>query len=508
MPLARKFVINALLQQNFLPAQKKDKDELPPIVNSKGFSEPLAKALAALASKRDDPYRGYDAVEYKLTRFNGVSRVCSIPHPRAYAGLALSIADNWPKLKYLLANQVSKVVPEQHDDGRIIIMDYESAADEAIHKVKASFGQRYLVKTDISNFYPSIYSHSISWATVGTATAKLNVKKSNTWYNKMDSAVRWTKRNETMGIAIGPGTSNIVAEAILARVDGILSSRFTYTRYIDDYTVYCGNHEEAEKFVLALSYELNKFNLVLNAGKTAITPMPQMSRQEWVVDLRRASPRKDDLSVQKAVDYLDFVVSLSDRTPDGSVLKFGLKTLIGVALDGSATISDEVLRVVLRYALNLAFHNAALIPSLEKLLDAVQILGDPIPRKEIYALLMEHLRFRRSDAVSWLLYYVIKYRIPLTDECAHRVLETEDCIPILLLYQTRRIKHKRWVTDFAKKLDPKDLYRLDQYWMLLYELFREGKIANPYGSRRSGDRVFETMAAAKLKFVDTVLATP
>ena len=508
MPLTRKFVINALLQQNFFPAQKKEKDELPPLVNSKGFTESLAKRLASLPVTRTEPYKGYDAVEYKLTRFNGVTRVCSIPHPKAYASLALSITNNWSKLNYILANPVSRVVPQQHDDGRLIIMDYENAGVEAIHRVKSSFGQRYLVKTDIANFYPSIYSHALSWATVGTPTAKLNARNQRTWYNKMDKAVRWTKRNETIGIAVGPGTSNIVAEAILARVDAALSTEFTYTRYIDDYTVYCANHEEAEAFVVALTNELHKYNLMLNAGKTSIRPMPQLSRQEWVVDLRRATPRKDDLPVQRAVDYLDFAVSLADRTPDGSVLKFALKTLSGVAFDGTASISDDVFRVVLRYGLNLAFHNAILLPMLEKLLDVAHILGDPAPSAEVGALLSEHLRFRRSDAVAWLLYYAIKYKIALNDECARGVLKTEDCISLLFLYHTQNAKHKGWVIDFARKLDPNDLYKLDQYWLLLYELYREGKIADPYDVGGSPDKVFPTMKASELKFIDALSVTP
>ena len=34
--------------------------------------------------------------------------------------------------------------------------------------------------------------------------------------------------------------------------------------------------------------------------------------------------------------------------------------------------------------------------------------------------------------------------------------------------------------EFAKSLNAADLYELDQYWLLLYVLFQDGKITNPY----------------------------
>lgn len=508
MPLNRAFVINALLKHNFLPAQKSDKDELPPIFNSTEFSEALATSLASPNPRRRIPYAGYDAVQYRMTRFNGVTRICSIPHPRAYANLAVSIADNWSYFNYVLTNPVSKVVPREHADGRVIVMDYGSAVPRTLQALESSFGQRYLVSTDISNCFPSIYSHAISWATVGVSEAKQHAGDRTKWYNKLDAAVMGTKRNETTGIPIGPATSNILAEAILARVDEALREKYVYTRYIDDYSVSCEDHRTAESFVLALSDELAKFNLALNIGKTTIAPMPQSSRQDWVVDLRRALPKKDNVSIHDAMDFLDFTLRLADRTPDGSVLKFGLKALIGNVLDGSRPADYEVVRLVLRYAINFSFHHAILIPLLERLFDAVLLAGGIVPVDQINQLLIEHIRFRRSDAISWLLYYAMKYGVSVTDECAQGVMEAEDCIPLLMLYKAGKLRHRRRVIAFAKSLDPRDLYKLDQYWLLLYELFREGKIANPYATGSCPDGAFEAMAAAKLGFINAVPATP
>jgi hypothetical protein len=366
------FVLRALLQHNFLPNHKRDRDELPPTIASTSFSESAARKLAASQDGRESAYPGYDAVEYKLTRFNGVPRICPIPHPKAYAGLALCITENWEHLKYVSENKISRIIPERHGDGRIAIMDYETQFSKEQHMVASSFGQRFIVNTDIANFYPSIYSHSVPWAVVGLDEAKANRGNREKWYNQLDRALRLTTRDETNGIAIGPATSNIIAEAILARVDDNLAKEFTYYRYIDDYTAYCDTHEKAEHFIVELAEELSKYKLVLNIEKTTITPLPQTLSPDWVVDLQNSLPKGSEIDTYDAANYLALMARLANQRPDGGVLKYGLTSLVGVMLAHSSDDyddDDDAIRVVLHGALNFSFHQATLIPVLQRLFD-------------------------------------------------------------------------------------------------------------------------------------------
>lgn len=124
------FVLRALLQHNYFPTQKKSKEELPPVLSSEAFTPAVAKKLAAGKTRKADGYQGYDAVEYKLTRFNGVARSCSIAHPMAHAQLALCIHEHWDKLDYVSKNKISMIRPREHSDGRIIIMDYEKSFEK------------------------------------------------------------------------------------------------------------------------------------------------------------------------------------------------------------------------------------------------------------------------------------------------------------------------------------------------------------------------------------------
>ena len=381
-------------------------------------------------------------------------------------------------------------------------MDYENTLSQVDNTLNSSFGRRYSVKTDISNCYPSIYSHAIPWATVGFDESKHHISSRNKWYNKIDKALRATKRNETTGIAVGPATSTILAEAILARVDCTLTKKFTYTRYIDDYTAYCDSIENAEEFIFDLADELAKYKLGLNIGKTEIKPLPLGSRQDWVIDLNNAFPKKGKISAHAAVTYLDFAVRISDQVPDGSVLKYALKSLVRRILKDESEVDEQLLRMVLRYALNLSFHRSVLIPLLERPFDAVLTLDGKFTQDiPLLDILCEHVRSRRSDAISWLLYFCIKYSVPIKNCCSDRIVKSQDCIPMLLLYKAGNSYQQKQVIDFANSLDKKDLYAIDRYWLLLYQLFLDGRIFNPYQKSQADVKVFETMKANGVNFI-------
>ena len=302
MSLGADFVLEALLQQNFFPMQSEEKEELPPVLTSSSFTPDIARKLVAGAGSRSSD--GYDAVEYRLTRFNGVFRHCSIPHPTAYADLALFIHEHWDKLNYITENENSVIRPKQHPDGRVIIMDYSKSPRDTKRTLEMLFSKRFKVRADISNFYPSIYSHAIPWALIGVNSAK-NQRTKKTWFNSLDQKVRSTKRNETNGVVIGPASSNIIAELILARIDKEMSGRFNYLRFIDDYKAYCSTESDAQDFILELSKHLAIYNLHLNISKTEVLPLPRTLENDWVAGAFTAtSYRSQTIFPSRRVDIL------------------------------------------------------------------------------------------------------------------------------------------------------------------------------------------------------------
>ena len=267
------FVHEALLGYNYLPAQRRSKEELPPIFSSETFTPAAAAPLLSLKPTT----RGFDLVEYRATKFNSVSRSYAIPHPIAYAQLAKCIADNWNAIETFQSSHVSMIRPRQHKDKRIIIMDYEKSSARSSRARRLAFNKRYVARADIATCFPSVYTHAIPWAVVGKAAAKLVTKEG--WHNELDFHARRCVRDETQGIPVGPGTSNIIAEILLSVVDQKLAPDFNFlrggavngmSRFIDDYSFYCDSYDEAERFIRRLDEELNALRLRLNAKKTAI----------------------------------------------------------------------------------------------------------------------------------------------------------------------------------------------------------------------------------------------
>lgn len=495
MTIDKEYVEEALLRWNFFPNQKSKGDELPPIFTSRNLVPAVAEKLHKLPLRKKE---GYDQVEYLSTRYNNVSRPLSIPHPAGYVHLVDCICHNWGKLDYICDNENSRVKPDTHADGRLIIMDYGDDYSTAQRALKFGFGKKYRVHVDIANCYPSIYSHAIPWALVGIKHSKAN-KGASHWFNNLDFFQRLIKRNETQGIAIGPATSNIFCEAILARIDEKLSKTFSYFRYIDDYTCYCDTAEQGQEFIRCLRDELKQYKLTINIKKTEVVELPAPIDPDWIVDLATRIPSGTPnpppksgkyYTASEATRYIDYAVKLNQKTPDGSVLKYAVKSIM-------YKVDDEGKEQVLEYLLNLCRYFPLLMPCLEFLLEADSI--DPEAYEDhLNIIVRENAVERRSDGMSWGLYYLNKHEMSIETETASEVVASSDCIAILCLYLSG--KYTKETKDFVDTLDKTDLYELDQYWLLLYQLYFEKEISSPY----SADKTFELLRADDVSFIERV----
>jgi hypothetical protein len=410
----------------------------------------------------------------------------SLPHPLAHAKLCFAIYENWEQLEYVTSNKTSIIKPQSHGDGRVIIMDYEAVVPKSIRLLKQSFGARFRVHADISNCFPSVYSHALPWALVGFDDAKKN-KSANEWFNKIDKSLRLTKRNETQGIAIGPATSNVISEIILARVDEKLSEKFNFVRFIDDYTCDCASEQEAQDFLRQLSQELSIYKLMLNVKKTKIRRLPASQSEEWVLELSTKIPHGKEVNSYEAIQFLDYAVGLSNRYPEGSVLKFAFKAILNKELTFMAKFD------VLRFGITLSFYNPVLLPLLETLIDETWILSGIDSIQKINCIVEENTKLFRSDGMCWGLYLLSKFDGKIEESVASKVIATGDVFSILMLYWSGQ--YMELVKEFADSLDKDDLYTLDNYWLLLYQLYFDGNIKALYD-----DDVFKVLKSNNVSF--------
>ncbi len=149
----------------------------------------------------------------------------------------------------------------------------------------------YMMKTDISDCYSSIYTHSITWAICDRKKAKEKIMNRTKLspvdekrYHIGDSIDRFLQEmsyKQTNGIPQGSVLMDFIAEIVLGYADKELSERllqkkfkaidYKILRYRDDYRIYGKTHEDVVKIAKTLSEVLSGLNFKLNTQKTVIT---------------------------------------------------------------------------------------------------------------------------------------------------------------------------------------------------------------------------------------------
>lgn len=464
------FVREALLQHNYFPNHKTKSRELPPSFHTNRLTPAVAQAIVAAGYPSIGKYKGCDYTQYTLTRFNGGPRVCGIPHPFPYCVLVERIHKDWHRIEPQLTSDSSAIQAKRHPDGRLFVMDYggqKATSDRYLRKQSCA---KFIAKADIANFYPSLYTHSIPWAIVGIDNAKANTSNS-LWYNALDRDVRLCRRSETNGVSIGPGTSSLMAEIVLTQIDRKLQKIFSYDRFIDDYTCFCKSRKEAEDFLRQLESELAKFNLFLNFRKTAIKSLPDTEIPDWIDALGadRLTGFPDFYSVKM---FLSRALHLTEKFPDGSVLRYAIHSLNGRVFDQAT--GTYILRQLLSFALSFP-HVVSSIEAFLKfgvLRNGAFRFGD-----ELVAVARSSALARRSDAICWSLWLARRVGVSIPRDLENEILKTYDTFGLVALYQAGSPQIRRSITTFTKKRilsRPASVH--ERNWFLLHYLLNTGRL--------------------------------
>ncbi|HEY1194787.1 RNA-directed DNA polymerase [Flavobacterium sp.] len=182
--------------------------------------------------------------------------------------------------------------------GRMIYEYLEMAENDLVAE---AYNYKYILKSDIKNFYPSIYTHSIAWA---IHTKELIRKRGNrNKYNDyvglvLDKLFQNSNDGCTNGIAIGPAISDLISEIILIAVDTecskIVTAKgidFIGVRFKDDYRFLCQSKQDANFIIKTLQKQMALFNLTLNEGKSQVNELPEGLFREWTAEFQPYSLR-------------------------------------------------------------------------------------------------------------------------------------------------------------------------------------------------------------------------
>ena len=139
----------------------------------------------------------------------------------------------------------------------------------------------YLLQTDISDCYGSLYTHSIAWALHGkkkTKSKKFRADKKLIG-NFIDERIRDMTYGQTNGIPQGSVLMDFVAEMVLGYADLQLGHQikklgitdYRILRYRDDYRIFTHNQPDAELIIKQLTEILIGLGMKINPHKTSVS---------------------------------------------------------------------------------------------------------------------------------------------------------------------------------------------------------------------------------------------
>jgi hypothetical protein len=173
---------------------------------------------------------------------------------------------------------------------------------------------RYVVVTDISDFYSHLYHHPLENAltdAVGDDYRKAIMRFLNQWNMKASH-----------GIPIGPAASRILADLTIADIDFALrAERIQFCRYSDDYRLFTETEREAYEALTFLATTLyQSHGLTLQMAKTEVLEASEYIGRFTVTEEDIAANRLGDSLVEILAELAEPYEPLDPDSLDPEVL--------------------------------------------------------------------------------------------------------------------------------------------------------------------------------------------
>jgi len=360
--------------------------------------------------------------------------------------------------------------------------------------------RQYVLQADFAQFFPSVYTHAIAWASHTKAVAKKNY--STTLYgNALDKAVQNAQDGQTMGIPVGPDTSHIISELVASRIDvaAFGKRKVNGYRYIDDYFIGFDTESEAVRALDRLAGAAREFEIEINYEKTSIKKVSEATEAVGLDSLRDFSFADQSSVTRQELHHL-FAIATERNIRNEHALKYAIRMLGRRQIDHadwgifesyllrSATLSPNTLEFV---AYTLFRHNMEGAPlnfrRIKEYLDQITIRG---------------LNSNRHSDVTWAL-WILKALGTRASRAVTRVLSHSDNSAIALLSldleQSALLAGHLDTAHWRTLLNPDGLY--GEHWLLVYESCHKGWLTPPSNDLR-GDPLYAQLHQNNVSFYE------
>lgn len=268
-------------------------ETLPPCFISKDAKRAFRGIVAQLDEERFYE-RKTEYVRYSGTKHDGSRRFFGTPNIITYFHISSFIWKRWRRFErnYCLS-KYSIGKPKLMDDSEERSVKVQSLSELSRHASEKLRHAPYILKTDIAQCFPSLYTHSIAWAAHGVEKSKSDTNKDSeeNFFNALDFHVRNGQRGNTRGVLVGPDAYRLIAEFVLSKIDdeldGVVGSMIVgAVRHVDDYYIGLRTEHEAQSVLSNLREVVANFELNLNDQKTQIYSSLEPINDLWAQRLR------------------------------------------------------------------------------------------------------------------------------------------------------------------------------------------------------------------------------
>lgn len=426
--ISKETISGWLLNEGYYPEQY----VVPPCFQVRGVTL-NKRPYYSLNNKQKVPRRDIEKVSFPKSSL--VDRTFGIYDFKIYHDIVWHLKDHWDEITEHLfsddnyiyhysfplpisSEKIGKLGPLRA--GRMIYEYIEMAEKDLLEE---SYNYKYILRTDVTNFYNSIYTHSIAWALHSKETVR---KKENLYNydligNKLDLLIRNSNDRCTNGIPIGPAVSDLIAEIVLCAVDRNASQFLSKTdvqyigvRYKDDYRFLCHSEDDAQSIIKILQRSLSMFNLTLHEGKSSVTSLPDGLFRSWKIRYQSHS-----LAYKKKIPYKLFentilkVMDIDKATPNTGVIDKFLSELTDDKNQFKLEVTEKNVRKLISLLVHLKDRRVKSFPQILAIIEAIYNNSEAAKIKDIILkLVKEHFESLIKDIeanlyeILWTSYFI------------------------------------------------------------------------------------------------------
>lgn len=434
-----------------------------------------------------------------LARPGSLRRRLSLPNPFSERLLIREIVKHWADIEAHYRRASLSISRPIADEARKRAVVWEHPWDHRPkERARRMHRGRYVLKSDVSEYYASVYTHSLEWALDGKASAKerIRMRGPSTLGAELDKLVRNGQDGQTKGLPIGPDSSLVLSEIVLTAVDVKLETALDDLparafRAVDDLEAFLSTQSEAEQLLVVWQTALSEYELMPNIRKTEILEGPGEIEPAWSRELRQMRLRQDQ-DIACANDLYSLfsrAFELAREWRYESVLSYVVQR--AQAAIGRGPLSAAALQQLVMAA-------AVIDPSsmrygsgiVERLIRAGTDIDKDRYADTLNDMCIYHAAREHGSEVTWALYELRRLGLQLNADAAALVAQMSDNCSLILLRDLEEHGHLESTPDFSSAVQRVEAEGVNDTgdWLLAFEYARRGWASDAHLKKEEGWR--------------------